>query len=83
MQCLCSLYNRPGCEPLVLDAHVLSAKALEEQEGQGESMMLPLLWFCLFLLSWLHQTMNNEKLSLPWTDKACIYLPSRVVVARI
>ncbi len=35
MQCLRQLYNRPGCEPLVLDAHVLSSKALVDQEGLG------------------------------------------------
>jgi hypothetical protein len=29
------VYNRPGQPPLVLSPHIMSATALEEQEGQG------------------------------------------------
>ncbi|EFN57548.1 hypothetical protein CHLNCDRAFT_143179 [Chlorella variabilis] len=34
LHCLRRLYNLPGRQPLVLDAHVLSAKALVDEEGQ-------------------------------------------------
>jgi len=33
------VYNRPGQAPLVLDAHVISGRALEQQEGTGEPLV--------------------------------------------
>lgn len=36
------VYNRPGEDPLVLDAHVMSAGALPDQEGAGAAHTHPL-----------------------------------------
>jgi hypothetical protein len=71
-RCLRQVYNGggEGSADLVLDAHVMSASALQEQEGQGESrflLLLPLLLAplpCLCSTGWCWG--QNLALSACW-----------------